>query len=159
MNSLQTRHPSLRWNFCNSIWAAATVNFGPQTVCFDHRDYANLAFGWCAITALGCFDPKLGGHLILWDMKVVIEFPPGSTILIPSATLRHSNVPLRAGETRSSFTQYTAGGLFRWVEHGFRTAAQFQEDDKTGKARFDEASAGRWAMGLNLFSTIDELHK
>jgi hypothetical protein len=66
---------------------AMTFNFGPQTVTFDHRDSGNLAFGWCAITAFGNFDPTCGGHLVLWDMKLVIEFPPGSTILIPSAMM------------------------------------------------------------------------
>ena len=58
-------------------------------------------------------------YLVLWDMGLVIEFPPGATILIPSATLRHSNVCLNPGDTRMSFTQYSAGGLFRWVDQGF----------------------------------------
>ena len=52
-----------------------------------HTDPGNLLFGWCAITTLGNFDPTLGGHLVLWDLKLVIEFPLGSTILIPSVTL------------------------------------------------------------------------
>jgi hypothetical protein len=120
-----------------------TFNFGPQTITFDHRDFANLAFGWCAITAIGKFDPKRGGHLILWDMKLVIEFPPGATILIPSAILRHSNVSLQPGEIRMSFTQYSAGGLFRWVDQGFRTAADFEAADKKGKKNFDQESVKR----------------
>jgi hypothetical protein len=152
-------HSSLRRNFMNSVWTTITFNFGPRTVCYVHRDPGNLAFGWCAITALGRFDPKRSGHLILWDMKLVIEFPPGSTILIPSATLRHSNVRLQEGETRVSFTQYTSGGLFRWVENGFRTIADFVRQDKKGKQRADEVSKTRWEEGLKLFSTLDELRK
>jgi hypothetical protein len=150
-------HPSLRRNFMNSVWTTITFNFGPRTVCYVHRDPGNLAFGWCAITALGRFDPKRSGHLILWDMKLVIEFPPGSTILIPSATLRHSNVRLQEGESRVSFTQYTSGGLFRWVENGFRTNADFEKQDKKGKMRADKVSETRWEEGLKLFSTLDEL--
>ncbi|KAJ7791104.1 hypothetical protein B0H13DRAFT_2394385 [Mycena leptocephala] len=48
------------------------------------------------------------------------SFPPGSTLLIPSALVQHSNVPIRAHEQRSSITQYTAGSLFRW----YATAAR-----------------------------------
>ncbi|KAJ7720998.1 hypothetical protein B0H16DRAFT_1738487 [Mycena metata] len=36
-----------------SVFAAATFNFGPATVTLPHLDFANLAWGWCAITAFG----------------------------------------------------------------------------------------------------------
>jgi hypothetical protein len=71
-----------------SVFSTATFNFGPRTITFPYIDFGNLAWGWCAITALGLFDPNLGGHLILWDLKLIIRFPPGSTILIPSAIQR-----------------------------------------------------------------------
>jgi hypothetical protein len=111
----------MRKNFAGSVFAACTFNFGPRAICVPHLDYANLSWGWCAITALGDFDPDLGGHLILWDLRLVIRFPPGSTILLPSAVICHSNIPVRAHEYRASFIQYTAGSLFRWVRNGFRT--------------------------------------
>ncbi|KAJ7348101.1 hypothetical protein DFH08DRAFT_960452 [Mycena albidolilacea] len=97
----------------------------PRTCALGHRDFANLAFGLCAITALGDFNYKMGGHLVLWDCKLVIEFPPGCTILIPSAAIYHSNIPIGHKEHRYSFTQYTAGGLFRWVEHDFKTEEDY----------------------------------
>ncbi|KAJ7826485.1 hypothetical protein B0H14DRAFT_2368147, partial [Mycena olivaceomarginata] len=103
---------ALRWNFVDSVFSACTFNFGPRVICASHLDFANLSWGWCAVTALGDFDPNLGGHLILWDLRLVIRFPPGSTILLPSAIVRHSNVPIQAHERRSSFAQYTAAGLF-----------------------------------------------
>jgi hypothetical protein len=106
----------------NSVFTAATYNLGPQTVCFPHLDFANLPFGFCAITALGDFDPDLGGHLVLEECKLVIRFPPGSTALIPSAIITHSNIPVSSHEKRFSFTQYAAGALFRWVENKFQTA-------------------------------------
>ncbi len=98
-------------DFTNSIFATCTFNFGPRTICFEHMDSRNLPFGWCAITALGRFNPQKGGHFVLWDLKLVIEFPPGSTILIPSAVLCHSNTAISRKETRYSFTQYTVGGV------------------------------------------------
>lgn len=117
---LLTHDKTIHRAFPHSAWAAATFNFGPATVCFKHTDNANLPFGWCGITSLGSFDPKLGGHLILWDLHLVIEFPAGSTILIPSASIAHANVPIQLGEKRYSFTQYTAGGIFRWVDNAFQ---------------------------------------
>ncbi|THU80180.1 hypothetical protein K435DRAFT_585990, partial [Dendrothele bispora CBS 962.96] len=114
-------NPALHRPFPKSVWATFTVNFGPATVSRPHRDSANLAFGWCAITAFGRFDPDKGGHLILWDLGLMVRFPPGSTILIPSALITHSNTPIQKGETRYSFVQYSAAGLFHWVYNGFRT--------------------------------------
>ncbi len=147
-------------NWANSIFSCATFNFGPRTLCFRHTNSGNLPFGWCAITALGWFDPKCGGHLVLWDLKLIIDFPPGSTILIPSAILRHSNTAIAPGERRYSFTQYMSGGLFRWVEYGFQMAedywASLESDDlETALTAREE----RWRMGLDTFSTLEELRK
>ncbi|THU86218.1 hypothetical protein K435DRAFT_597299, partial [Dendrothele bispora CBS 962.96] len=113
MQKLRGWDPSLCSLFSDSVFASYTVNFGPVTVSHPHTDSANLSFGWCAITALGRFDPDKGGHLILWDLNLIIRFPPGSTILIPSALLTHSNTPIQDGEFRYSFVQYSAAALFR----------------------------------------------
>jgi len=157
----------LTWNnklvrpFINSIFSAVTVNFGPFTICFGHRDGANLGFGWCAITAFGNFDWKKGGHLILWDLKLIIEFPPGVTILIPSAILKHGNTRISAGEDRFSFAQYTAGGLFRWVDHGFQLDEKYFKNLRTPEEKHAEkvAKESRWRKGLALFSTLAGLRR
>ncbi|KAJ7814402.1 hypothetical protein B0H14DRAFT_3477071 [Mycena olivaceomarginata] len=135
---------SMHHNFLGGVFAACTFNFGPRTICAPHLDFANLAWGW--------------GHLILWDLQMVIRFPPSSTILIPSALIRHSNVPIQAHEYRGSFVQYTAGGLFRWVCNGFRI------DENWGKSASAEEKAARqaedgwrWEEGLKMYSCIDDL--
>jgi hypothetical protein len=148
---------SLRRNFA-TVFTCSTFNFGPSTVSFSHVDPGNLPYGWCAVTALGPFDPNQGGHLVLWDLQLVIEFPPGSTILLPSAVIRHSNVAIRKDEERYSFTQYTAGGLFRWVDHGFQKEDEYYSKLSEKEAVEEEAAMrSRWEMGLGLFSTLDEL--
>ncbi|KAJ7763252.1 hypothetical protein B0H14DRAFT_3510661 [Mycena olivaceomarginata] len=148
----------MRKNFAGSVFAACTFNFGPRAICVPHLDYANLSWGWCAITALGDFDPDLGGHLILWDLRLVIRFPPGSTILLPSAVIRHSNVPVRAHEYRASFVQYTAGGLFRWVRNGFQTDENWERSaSKEQKKAREEENKRRWEEGMNMYSVLDEL--
>lgn len=150
-------HTGEQRNFDKSVFAAATVNFGPRVCAHKHRDMLNLAFGWCAITALGNFDHTVGGHLILWEAKLIVEFPAGSTYLIPSSCMTHSNTPTQEGEYRASFTQYTAGGVFRWVENGFETDQVIQAKDKD---RYDHIMKGRkkrWELGLDLFSTLSQL--
>lgn len=101
IDDLMVHHP-LKKNFSNSVWSSAAFNFGPRTVTAKHRDYANIPFGWCSVTALGQFDPKEGAHMVMWEMKLVIQFPSGSTIHLPSAAVSHSNTPIRKGETRAS---------------------------------------------------------
>ncbi|TFY80598.1 hypothetical protein EWM64_g3417 [Hericium alpestre] len=106
--------------FQDSVFPSANFNLGPDTACCVHVDCQNCPYGFCSITALGNYDPKKGGHLILWDLRLVIEFPPGSTILIPSACLRHGNTTIQPGERRYSFTQYCPGPLIQWRRCGYR---------------------------------------
>jgi hypothetical protein len=158
LGKLFDSNPRLRRNFKNSPWPAATFNFGPWTITFPHTDPGNLAFGWCAITALGSFDFRRGGHIILWDLGLVIDFPPGSTILIPSAVVRHSNTIIQPSETRYSFTQYAAGGLFRWVSNGFCSDKTFvAKASKQQMRQREEARQRRWKDGLAKFSKLSEL--
>jgi len=154
LDALWAEMPHLRRNFPKSIFPSAAFNFGPNVWTFIHRDPMNCPFGWCAIQAMGNFNPKLGGHLILWDLKMVIEFPPGALILIPSATLFHSNIPTQPGESRVSFTQYCAGGLFRFVDNGFKLEKELAPDEL---AKMLELKKSRYEMGIGLFSTLDEL--
>ncbi len=129
-------------------------------MCFPHLDFANLPFGFCAITALGDYDPTKGGHLILWECKLVIEFPPGSTILIPSAIITHSNVPIGAGEKRYSVTQYSAGALFRWVDNGFQTAVAYRASlTLEEKLELEATNTRRWEFGLGLLPKLNVKNK
>ncbi|KAJ7688825.1 hypothetical protein B0H17DRAFT_1160245 [Mycena rosella] len=158
MHIFYTHYPHLHRPFLNGIWCAVTFNLGPWTCTLGHRDYANLAFGWCVITALGNFDYRKGGHLILWDCKLIIEFPPGTTVLIPSAAIFHSNIPVSDDEHRYSFTQYTAGGIFRWIENGFQSSEAYLAS-LSKKEREEEEKMGKlWAeYGVGLLSTVSEL--
>jgi hypothetical protein len=158
LDRLLANNPKLQRNFHNSVWASTTFNFGPRTCCFKHTDFSNLPFGICSIHAAGSYNPKLGGHLVLWECGLVVEFPPCSTILIPSAAITHSNVPIPRNSTRYSITHYTAGGIFRWVDHGFQTEESYWAT-LSAEQREEELQhqAGRAQMGIGLFSTKDEL--
>ena len=152
MKALRDRHKTLRFPFV-SVFPSTTYNLGPRTWTYPHRDFLNAAFGWCAITAIGSYDYKKGGHLILWDIGLVIEFPPGATIMIPSAVLTHSNVTIGEGEHRYSVTQYAAraGGLFRWVDNGFKTNRSLSRKERKRRQQEDFT---RWHDSLSLFPTL-----
>ncbi|KAG6836042.1 hypothetical protein H0H93_012006 [Arthromyces matolae] len=157
MEKLLNRLPFLHHNFKRSVFAACTFNLGPRTITLPHLDRSNLAFGWCAITALGNFNPDLGGYFVIWELGLVIRFPPGATILIPSAILTHSNLPIAEGEERLSFTQFTAGCLLRYIHNGFMTDKELlAKATKDQLEEREEERASRWLNGLGLFSQLNE---
>ncbi|KAK7021080.1 hypothetical protein VNI00_017526 [Paramarasmius palmivorus] len=156
IDDMYREKPSLRRNF-PGVFSAATFNFGGDVWTFKHRDHFNWAYGWCFVTALGQFDHRVGGQLVLWELKLVVDFPHGATIAIPSAAITHSNLPVAQGSQRVSFTQYTAGAIFRWRENGFRTEKQLKEDDeksyRDAMLKKDTAHMNR----MSLYSTLEEL--
>ncbi|THU85627.1 hypothetical protein K435DRAFT_685208 [Dendrothele bispora CBS 962.96] len=118
-------------NFPKSEFACITVNFGPCTRTHIHTNAKNTAHDMCA-TTLGSFNPKLRGHLVLWDLKVLIEFPPGCTILLLSALLYHLNTGVQTHKTRYSVTQYTAGGIWCWLDGGSWTKVNIKHSNPEG---------------------------
>jgi hypothetical protein len=86
----------------------------------------------------------------LWDLGLVVRFPPGSTIFLPSALIRHSNTPVSAHERRYSFAQYTSGGIFRWIGHGFKPVPK-------NPVESEEVQRRRWSDGVKMFSWLSEL--
>jgi hypothetical protein len=158
LDKLYASNPNLKRNFCNNPWPAATFNFSPWTITSPHTDPGNLAFRWCSITALGKFNFLQGGQIVLWELGLVIDFPPGSTILIPSAVVRHSNTTIQASETRYLFTQYAAGGLFHWVRNGYCSDKTFlvkATKEQMGKREEDHQSC--WKDGVGMFSKLSDL--
>ncbi|KAJ6514780.1 hypothetical protein DFH09DRAFT_940793, partial [Mycena vulgaris] len=161
LRALFDRHPGLIHIFDNSIFPAATFNCGPDAVTCYHVDHLNLGHGLCGITCGGDFDHTKSAYIYLdlGPKRVAIEFPSAASILIPSGFIPHGNTPLQPGEKRHSFTQYAAGGLFRWVEYGFQSAKALlaQPGGRETREAFDGTPGSRWSWVLNLFSKVDEL--
>ncbi|KAJ7755945.1 hypothetical protein B0H16DRAFT_1458465 [Mycena metata] len=154
---LRTHHPLLRRPFKYSVFFCAAFNFGRNVWTFKHRDVLNVPFGWCGVQALGKYDHALGGHLVLSDLKLVVEFPHGALILLPSATIAHSNVPVQEHEERVSFTQFSAGGIFRYLDNGCKTVEGLATTDPEEYGRVMALMDARWERGIQLLSKIDEL--
>ncbi|KAJ7780830.1 hypothetical protein DFH07DRAFT_729518, partial [Mycena maculata] len=159
LKALFEQHPGLHHIFSNSVFPSATFNCGPDAVTFDHLDFLNLSHGLCGITCSGNFDHTRSALLHMRQLRIVIQFPSGSSMLIPSGSCDHGNTPLQEGETRHSFTQYAAGGLFRWAAYGFQSAKSLlaTPGGKEAKARFDGVPGSRWRWALDLFSKYDQL--
>ncbi|KAG6826235.1 hypothetical protein H0H92_000619 [Tricholoma furcatifolium] len=157
LDPLFQHHRDLRRIFPRSVYTAAAFNFGPNVYTKAHHDVMNIPIGLCAIQALGRFDPTRGGHIVLPELGLVIEFPPGALILIPSATLTHLNIPVGEQESRASFTQYCAGGLFRYTENRFRTDKDLQDNYPEEYARLSKLRENRWQEDYKLYSYLDEL--
>ncbi|RXW13449.1 hypothetical protein EST38_g12404 [Candolleomyces aberdarensis] len=142
LEQLYDHSPFLSPPFECCILPCAAFNFGPQVCC----------------KALGTFDPEQGGHLVIEELKIFIQFPPGANILIPSALLKHGNTPVGEGEVRLSFTVFCPGGLVRWVDNDFQTQEDLRK--KVGKKEFNERmklKETRWQDGLEKICTLQEL--
>ncbi|KAJ7742090.1 hypothetical protein B0H14DRAFT_3515169 [Mycena olivaceomarginata] len=105
--TLLKEHLHLRWMFSCSPFATVTANLGLASVSPPHTDF--------------------GGHLVCWDYDLIVHFPPGCSILIPSTVVTHSNTPIQDGEQHFSLIQYSAGGHFRWVKSGFQSDCSWLE--------------------------------
>ena len=95
--------------------------------------------------------------MVIDEIKKVVEFPAGSLILIPSATLTHRNVPVRDHEVRMSFTQFCAGSIFRFVDNGFRTEEALRVQDPSAHREMLEKKKTRWQMGVSLWSKLEDI--
>ncbi|KAF9552465.1 hypothetical protein CPC08DRAFT_646868, partial [Agrocybe pediades] len=148
--------PDLRQNFPRSVFLGCAVNCGPNVWSKEHRDSMNRADGWCAITALGHFDPRLGSHLLLCELKLAIQFPAGSVILIPPATVAHANIPVAEGDERASVVQFATGGLFRFIDCSFMTEKDLAEREPELYAQKKAEKRHRWTNALNNFSQLGD---
>lgn len=153
--------PELVHNFARSVYPSATFNLGPETICRLHKDMMNLWCGICCIWNWGTFDWRKGGKLILLEYGLVITFPPGTFFLIPSASVTHANTAISKGETRVSFTQFAAGGLFRWKDSKLMKLNDLRRHDHEHYNKLNSAKAKkeRFDNGLALFSKVENLNK
>ncbi|KAJ6478377.1 hypothetical protein C8R45DRAFT_833293, partial [Mycena sanguinolenta] len=100
------------------------LKFGRPHRCATHTDRYPAAT-WSILTSLGKYVPMHGGHIILWDLGLVVASPPGASILIPTGIVRYSFVKVRPGEFRYLLLQWAGTGIGRWFENGRHTDTEF----------------------------------
>ncbi|KAH9009462.1 hypothetical protein EDB85DRAFT_1881571, partial [Lactarius pseudohatsudake] len=148
---------ALQRPYAKCAFMASTINLGDKVVTLRHKDHKNLPSGLCAVVSMGDYNHKLGGHLVLHELKLIMEFPPGYVIFLPSASITHSNIEISDDEWRSSITYYTAGGLFRWHAYGGRTEERLRTEDPQLWNRMKDGMEARWKEAIDLFSKYEEL--
>ena len=148
------RMPDLQRIVSKSVFPTASFDFRNGRPCHASDGQA----GWCSLTAGGDFDPHTGGHLFLPQARLIVEFPPGATVLIPS-TLVYGIVPVPRGQTRYTFAQYTPVDVVRYIDNGYRTRRDVFRETTSDLTRDDASkSLMRLQDDLKLLSCFDELH-
>lgn len=155
MKKLYENDPENLHQLFESVFPAFTFNLGPRTVTVEHYDSRNKPNGWIAVTSLGNYNPDKGGHIILREFGLMVRFPPGSTILFPSAIIRHGNAPIQQGEFRMSITSYAAGALFQYVDYGFQLKSEAQKRDPELYERLEAKLDGAWEKAVQVYSHVD----
>jgi hypothetical protein len=145
--------------FIYSIWPAATWNFPPFAATFGHTDPGNGRCIPCSITSLGRFNADRSGHLILFDLGLVIRFPAGSTIHICSGGMLHGNTRIHPDDERASFIQYFAGGLKRHIDYGFKSEDWLSKNKRSFLRRVLGQADERAREAMALFSTPESLEE
>jgi hypothetical protein len=140
--------------FAGSIYPAVTLDLGPFPIALGRRLHRNAPAVPCTITNLGNFDATRGGHLILFDYGLVIEFSPNSTAQILSGCVRYANTAISGGEYRAAMTQYMSAGLSRHVAYGFRPHDALPKDEAQALAA-DGPSRRERVLGM--LSTLSSL--
>jgi hypothetical protein len=138
--------------FPHSPFSAMSINLGPEACARWHRDEKNILWGICAIAVFGLFNHRRGGHLLLHELKLIMELCPGDLVFLPSAAITHRNSPIRKSESRRSIVMYRAGALFRWIWQKHQT-----EDKASCSSEKVVLGERRWKHGWGLFPTVADL--
>ena len=151
---LKEHDPSLQSVDTDTAFAAMSFNFGPNATTYEHMDHQNYAAGFCVVTSLGDYDATRGGHLFLRELGLVVEFPVGASILLPSVVIAHGNTLTGKDEYRASMTMYTAAGNVRWRDQGYK----IQDDmTKPEKRNFNALQGPRRTESVDRLSNMDDL--
>ncbi|KAJ7236958.1 hypothetical protein C8J57DRAFT_1529749 [Mycena rebaudengoi] len=128
-----------------SPFTTVEYDFGGSTSPLRYHE-RDLFYAWRSVTSLGVYDSRHGGHLILWDLRRIILFPPGSTFLFPGALIRYSFVAIEERTERQFLlTQYSDAGHYRYLANGFSPKASVEPSQKS---RVDAA--------VQLYSYVDD---
>lgn len=103
-------------------WMGCSLNLGTVSPVRTkpHKDVK------CAMdgrSCLCCFGDFHGGHIVLWEIKAILELRPGDVLLFADHLLTHSNTGIR-----HSMVAFTHQGVIEWFtkQFGFVTAKSLE---------------------------------
>ncbi|KAJ3729772.1 hypothetical protein C8R42DRAFT_175478 [Lentinula raphanica] len=117
----------------------------------NHEDFFNILFSMCAVYASGQYDYARAGHFIAWSLGLVTQFPPGTAVFVPSASVTHANTPIPENQHRSSIAFFTSSGLGRWYQNGYMSDKDFKSQASAKQLQaWKEQRSKLWQVGLEL---------
>ena len=116
MGAIEAHYPGMKAAF--HPFAAFGFNIGRKIVTAPHKDHQNFVTGLCLVIPFDHFDHKASCRLILKEFGIEMEVGAGVPVLIPSALVTHYNTAMQDAGIRMSFTAWSAGSLFQWVDLG-----------------------------------------
>ncbi|KIK58913.1 hypothetical protein GYMLUDRAFT_170450, partial [Collybiopsis luxurians FD-317 M1] len=137
-------------NFDDICFAACHLNLGHAGT-KTHNDLLNVFFAMCVIWCCGPFNHTQGGHIILWELGIVVEFPAGCGFIFPSAMISHGNIPISSNECCHSIAFFTAAGNLHYYCNGFTTDKVFKE--RVSKWQLQTVQSYRkelWNIGMDM---------
>jgi hypothetical protein len=143
--------------FKHSVYPAVTFNFPPYPETAEHTDPGNAPCISCSVTPEGPYDADRSAHFVLFDLFLIVRFPPGSTIQLCSAGLCHGNTPIHPDDRRACIIQYCAGGLKRHIDYGFRTEEELFKTDRALLREIMGDAKERAREAMSLYSTASSL--
>ncbi|KAJ7206969.1 hypothetical protein C8J57DRAFT_1099455, partial [Mycena rebaudengoi] len=122
-------------------------------------DTLYLARSVCRVTCSGNFNATKGTHFYMKQFQLVVEFPSGSSLLIPSTPINHGNTLLQPGKDHYSMTQYAAVVLFCWAAYRYQSTKSLLSHPGGEELRdmYDGVPGTCWEWALSLYSKYDEL--
>ena len=90
-------------------WAACVVNNGSVDAAEGrfHRDVRESPYGYSCAIACGDFED---GHLIMYELGIVLEMKPYDIILFPDSLITHKNTKVQG--RRKSVVAFTQANMF-----------------------------------------------
>lgn len=138
-------------------FASVTFDFGSSQSCDIYLDLCSFHPGICALTAGGDYDSTAGGHLVLKELKLLVEIPPCTTVLFAPAMIAYDHVAVGNGERRVSMTHSTAGNLLAWaLRDCVSQGCRIHNTDATRVSRIDFSHYPS-SSGENLFRPLSEI--
>ncbi|KAJ7860814.1 hypothetical protein B0H14DRAFT_2350433 [Mycena olivaceomarginata] len=144
--------------FPKSVFTTAEVNFC-DAPSISRKNWDAVFDSMEAVTSLGTYDHRKGGHIMFLDDDEMVEMPPGTTVLFPAGTKSYNFAAVGKHEQRYLFRQFCSAGVLRWVEKGGRSDKQFDDEAALeNQDAWDEMRRHRGQTSLKLFSKLKDIY-
>ncbi|KAJ7041286.1 hypothetical protein C8F04DRAFT_1177461 [Mycena alexandri] len=141
--------------FPGSAFSTAQFTFGNSHL-YSRRNVRDILHGFRVITVLGNFTIC---YCILPDDNIAIHCFPGSTVLIAGSVKHYFFTKVEAKETRFLFEQFFDACVQRWIDRGFRSDTDYEENATDAEiVEVETKLANRIPFAMKLFSRLHEIH-